>query len=174
MLWASPLAVSVAVLAHLVAFGSLHAPGGSHAPALLGILGVTLALGLVGTFAGGFFAVAPERIATEARFRYGPLLLAAGGAAAYGLIELSEGHLALSAFLTAALSSLPLAYFIAFAARYARRAARNAGVRCAVLIRGHHDAHGSAPAFLGASRCRPASSGFFPGARRGRAPPALI
>jgi hypothetical protein len=174
MLWASPLAVLVAVLAHLVAFGSQHVPGGSHAPALLGILGATLALGLVGAFAAGLFARPRPPIATDRSRRYAPLLLAAAGAAAYGLMELSEGHLALSAFLTAVLASLPLAYFVASAAHVARRAARQAGARCAALLERTPQNLGSRPALLRGRQQTSLSAAFFPGARQGRAPPALI
>jgi hypothetical protein len=173
-LWALPLTVSVAVLAHLATFGFLHAPGAGHSAVLLGALGVMLGLALLGTFAGGLVA-RTRPIATERRFGYAPLLLAAAGAATFGLIELSEGHLAFAAVLQAAIASVPIAYLVAFTARSARHAAHEAGVLCA-RIASHSDrshALSVATRVRGGRRVRFASS-LVRGTSRGRAPPLPI
>jgi hypothetical protein len=171
-LWASPLAVVVAVLVHVVIFGFAHAPGAGHAGALLGTLAATLAAALLAAFAAGFVTERPEAeppggIASAALF------LAAAGAAAFGVIELSEGHLALPALIAACLAAFPVAYIVLGAARSAAGAARGAGARLAAFA-GRRGARVSVAAtgFIGRKRRRFARATVLPGTLRGRAPPS--
>ncbi|MBD5653797.1 MAG: hypothetical protein IAI50_01295 [Candidatus Eremiobacteraeota bacterium] len=172
-LWASPLAVAVAVLAHFVTFGFGHAPGSGHAFALIGTLAATLLIGLIGSFTGGFFARAPRR--AERSGRYAPFLLAAAGAAAFGIIELSEGHVAFPAFLVAGIAALPLAFLVLSAARSAERLARTAGARSAAFVhRVRRVARVATATFLDSSRPSSARGIFARTTRQGRAPPVSL
>jgi hypothetical protein len=170
--WALPLAVTVAVLAHVAVFGFSHAPGAGHAPELLSALGTMLGLGLFGAFLGGALGAARGSITTERRLGYAPLWLAAAAAGAFALIELSEGRLALGPWLEALAAILPLATGVAFAALSADRAARRAGLGFAALARLRPR---SARAIF-ITRSGPVFALAYvawPGMRRGRAPPFL-
>jgi hypothetical protein len=172
---ASPLALLVAVVAHVSAFGFSHAPGAERAPELLGALGAALALGVAGAFTSGLLGgLRTDAEPVPARW-YAPLFLAAAGAASFGCIEFSEGHFALRTLLEAAVVSVPLAYLVAFVARATRRVLRTAGATygdyiCQALPRAGRATARIAYRF-GASVCR----SFVAGAvLRGRAPPALV
>jgi hypothetical protein len=172
VLWASPLAVSVAILAHLVTFGFAHAPGGSHATALLGVLAMSLVFGLARAFAGGLFGTAPRGSAVERSTRFAPLLLAGAGAAAFAFIEFSEGHLALPALLVAALAAVPLAALVRSTSRSADRAARRAGAHCAAFaIATRRLARLAAASYVTGDRLESVATTFVLGTLRGRAPP---
>lgn len=171
--WALPLAVSVAVLAHFVVFGTGHAPGAEHAPELLGALGAMLGLGVFGAFLGGVFGLRRPSIATEPSLRYGPLLLALAATGTFGLIELSEGHLAWRPWLEALLASLPLALAAIAIARATGRVAHGAGASLAALFDRTMPARSRAFIFLGAST-RAFAPALARSARRGRAPPQHI
>jgi hypothetical protein len=174
-LWALPLTVSVAVLAHVVAFGFAHAPGAGHSTALFGALGVLLGIALLGTFANGLLGGSPGPIATERRYGYAPLLLAAAGLATFGLIELSEGHFGFTPLLQAALAAIPLAYVLAAAARSTRRAIHEAGVLCArYASRDERRAVISNADLLRDDRRLSVIAAFVRGVSRGRAPPIPI
>jgi hypothetical protein len=166
--WGLPLAVAVAVLAHLAVFGLQHAPGGGHSAELLTALAAALGLSLAGAFFAG--ALGSKRpIATPARLGYSPLALAAAAAVAYGLIELSEGHAA-GPWPAAVATMLPLALAVAWLARAAGRAAHGAGLAFATYAA---QPRARRPAAF--TLCRagaPARSvSFASGTRRGRAPP---
>jgi hypothetical protein len=174
-LFASPLAVLVAVLAHVAAFGFSHAPGAERAPELFGTLGVALAFGLVLTFASGLLGGARASAEPATARWYGPLFLALAGAASFGCIEYSEGHFAVRTLLEAAVVSIPIAYLVAFLARATRRALRAAGAGygdfiCRALARTGR-ASARIPRDFGA---RVSRSLVVAAARRGRAPPILI
>ena len=173
-LYASPLAVLVAVFAHIVAFGFGHAPGAERSSELLGALGAALALGIFGAFASGLLGVRATR-EPDASAWYAPLFLAVAGTASFGCIEFSEGHVVLRALLEVALLSIPLAYLLTFVARSARSVVRAAGASygnfvcralsnaCLATARIARDAYPCA-----------ATSFVARGPLRGRAPPALI
>jgi hypothetical protein len=164
------LAVSVAVLAHLVVFGTSHAPGAAHAPELLGTLGALLGLGVFGAFLGGALGLRRTPIATRSQLRYEPLLLALASAGTFALIEISEGHLALGPCFKALLVCLPLAFAALAVARATHRAVRAAGVRFAALTRPRRPRR----AAIVLSRRRPPrtfATAVARGSRRGRAPP---
>jgi hypothetical protein len=169
--WALPLAVSVAVLAHLVVFGTSHAPGAAHAPELLGTLGVLLGLGVFSAFLGGAVGRGRTSIATGPQLRYGSPLLAMASAGTFALIEISEGHLALGPFLAALVACLPLAFAALGFARATHRVAYAAGVCVAGLASRRQPAR---PAIVLTRRAP--SRTFAPavarGSRRGRAPPS--
>jgi hypothetical protein len=171
-LWACPLTVSVAVLAHLAAFGGDHAPGGEHAPILFGGLALMLGAALVATFAGGLLGRALGPIATGRRCRYAPLFLAAAGAATFALIECSEGHSPFAALLRASLFCIPFAYLLALAAASARRATHDAGRSCARAVFGMRRGGGTGAAIrLDRGRRLAFAASVACGATRGRAPP---
>jgi len=170
--WALPLAVAVAVLAHVAVFGFSHAPGGGRAPELLSALGTMLGLGLFGAFLGGALGTARSSITTEHRLGYAPLWLAGAAAGAFALIEFSEGRLALGPWLEALAAILPLAFAVAFAALSAGRAVRRAGIRLTALGRLRPRDARSIFVTRRAPVCVPAYV-VSPGRRRGRAPPFL-
>lgn len=90
---AVPLALLVAVLAHVATFGFEHAPGGRHAGELFGVLGAALLLmGLAAFFRAVLFG-ASAGIAAMKRGTDETLALAAAGFGCYGLLELAEGRL---------------------------------------------------------------------------------
>jgi hypothetical protein len=173
-LCASPLAVLVAVCAHLVAFGFGHAPGAERASALLEALGAALALGVCGAFAAGLLG-ADAKHERDASVWCMPLFLAAAGTASFGCIEYSEGHFALRTLFEAALLSIPLAYFVALVARSTRSAIRGAGAACGEFVcrtRARHT--GSLARFVCDAITFSANSIVTLGSLRGRAPPAFI
>jgi hypothetical protein len=180
--WALSLSVSVAILAHLVVFGTSHAPGATHAPELLGTLGALLGLSVFGAFLGGALGLGrtgaayppmPPTIATKLQLRYGAPLLAVAAAGTFALIEISEGHLALGPWFAALVACLPLAFAALAVARATHRAAHAAGVRVAGLIGRLRPAR---PAIILSrrTRSRTFATAVARGARRGRAPPPFI
>jgi hypothetical protein len=174
-LFASPLAVVVAICAHLVALGFDHAPGAQRASELLGALGAALALGIATAFASGLVRGARAEAAPHLARWYAPLFLAAAGAASFGCIEFAEGHFALRALLEAALVSLPLAYVVAYLACAARSVLRAAGASygdsvCAASSR----ASRAIVRLAREVRACIAHSFVVRGILRGRAPPILI
>jgi hypothetical protein len=173
-LWTAPLAVSIAVLAHLAVFGLGHAPGAAYAPELLGSLGAALLLGLLGAFLGGAVGRAQPVITTERRFGYAPLLLAGAAAGTFALIELLEGHVAAAPLLLALAASLPLALGVLRLSGAARRAAHDAGHRLAVYLERAARAARPAAFLLRGPGARAFAPAVVRGSRRGRAPPALI
>jgi hypothetical protein len=166
-LWASPLAVAVAVLAHLAVFGSGHAPGADHAASLWVVLLGGLGLSVGGAFIAGAIG-SKFPIATNGRLGYAALL--AASAATFGLIEFSEGHLAGAPWLSAILVMLPLALAVSWLAGSAGRAAYSAGAAFVAVVERDRRRR---PALLILRRAavpvRAAS--FASGTRRGRAPP---
>jgi hypothetical protein len=132
---ASPLAVSVAVLDHLATFGLDHEPGEGSATELFTWLAVALACGLVGAFGAGFFGTARDARKSARPSWLETSLLAAAGSASFGFIELSEGHPFLASIAHVALVSIPVAFVVAFVARYVRGIATMAGSRCGAFVR---------------------------------------
>jgi hypothetical protein len=169
-LWATPLALAVAVLAHLAVFGSGHTPGAEHATALW----VALAAGLGSSLAGAFFAGAfgsKRPIATNAGLGYGPFALAAASAVAFGLIELSEGRLGSVPWLPVAFAILPLALAVAWAGSRAGQAAYRAGASFAGCA-GRPVRRGNPASLVLRRAAVPVRAvSFASGNRRGRAPP---
>jgi hypothetical protein len=169
-LWAAPLALAAAVLAHLAVFGSGHAPGAEHAS----LLWVALAAGLGSSLAVAFFAGlfgSKRPIATSAGLGYGPFALAAGSAVAFGLIELSEGHLGSVPWLPVAFAILPLAFAVAWAGSRAGRAAQRAGAAFAGSSGRRIRRGNPAPLVLRRAAVPVRTPSFTSGTRRGRAPP---
>jgi hypothetical protein len=166
----APLAVAVAVLAHLAVFGSGHAPGAEHAAGLLTVLLAALGLSFGATFlAGALGSVSP--ITTSCRIGYaGPLGLAALSTATFGLIEFSEGHLAAAPWFAVVLAILPLAVAVAWLSSCAGRAVYDAG---SALAEYAPQRRGRSPALFSLQRAHVPvrATSHAPGARRGRAPP---
>jgi len=127
-----PLAALVAVLAHVVTFGTAHAPGGAFASALLAALALALGLPLVATFLGLDCAAR-----TDASSWIRNACTAAGNGIAavlvFGAIEFAEGHTALP--LAALLAVLPLAALTLAGLRLTRRIAGRAGLRARAWAR---------------------------------------
>jgi hypothetical protein len=169
---AAPLAVAVALLAHLAVFGFGHAPGAEHAAGLLAALAAALGLSFGATFlAGALGFVSP--IATSRRIGYaGPLGLAALSAVTFGLIECSEGHghLASAPWPAAVLAILPIAIAVAWLAGCAGRAVYGAGNALAEYV---PQPRRRRPSFFFLQRAQVPvrAASYAPGARRGRAPP---
>jgi hypothetical protein len=167
---AAPLAVAVAVLAHLAVFGSGHAPGAEHAAGLLTVLAAALGLSFGATFlAGALGSVAP--IATSRRIGYsGPLGLVVLSAATFGLIEFSEGHLAAAPWLAILIAILPIALAVDRLSDRAERAFYDAGNALAALA---PKARSGGPSvfFLQRAHVPVRAVSYAPGSRRGRAPP---
>jgi hypothetical protein len=173
-LFASPLAVLVAVFAHLAAFGFSHAPGAQRAPEFLGALGAALALGVGCAFASGLLGVRATAEPVAGRW-YAPLFLAAAGAASFGCIEYSEGHFLVRTLFEAAFVSIPLAYLVAFIALATHRALCAAGATYGDFICRALPRAGRATARIArASHASFTRSFVAGGTLRGRAPPTLI
>jgi hypothetical protein len=169
-LWASPLAVAVAVLAHVVVFGAGHAPGAEHASGLLGFLAAALGLALGATFLAGALGVA-NPIATGRRFGYSaPLALTGLSAVTFGLIELSEGHPAAATWLAAILVMLPIALAVTWLAERTTRAVYGAGIAFASFALAPRR-RGPATSLLLRAYVPVRAVSIARGARRGRAPP---
>lgn len=135
--WAGlPLAVLVAVLAHVAGFGSSHAPGNGHATGLLVALGLALALLVASVF---LLAAAGGSGAARSVARPGSpanvLGLATLGAAVLLAIEIAEGHAALAGSLPALAALLPIAALVALVARHAHCSLDAAGARCRAGLR---------------------------------------
>ena len=129
---AVPLAVLVAVLAHVAGFGTEHVAGGAYAGTLLTTLGAALGA----AFAAGFLdaAIRPGiRIATWSRDRYLAHTLLGGGLLAYTAIEVLEGHANLGGSLRASLALVPSAAIVAWIARFAADLCNRAGTALAAL-----------------------------------------
>ena len=171
---ASPSAVLVAVLAHFVAFGSSHAPGDGRAVEILGGLGATLGVGVLFAFLSGVFAGRISRLGERASI-FAPLVLAVAGVAAFGVIEISEGHAAVASLFEAACAAVPLAYVVAWLTRAIASIAGSAGVAAGSFIR--RGSRGLATCVAVATRDLRACARYGLVARnnlRGRAPPLFI
>jgi hypothetical protein len=166
----APLAVAVAVLAHVAVFGHGHAPGADHAAALLTVLAAALALWLGATFFAGALGFAAP-IATSGCIGYrGPLALAALSAATFGLIEFSEGHLAAAPWLHVVFAILPIALVVAWLSARAGRAVYDAGNALAGSV--SRPRRGKPTVFfLQRAQVPVRAASYAPGARHGRAPP---
>jgi hypothetical protein len=174
-LCASPLAILVAVLAHVVAFGFSHAPGAERAPELLGMLGSALVLGAAVAFASGLVGGVRASAESGAARWYAPLFLAAAGAAGFACIECSEGHFLVRTLLEATIVSIPLAYLVAFVARATRGALQAAGATYGDYIcRAHGRANRATTRIARDFTTSISRSLVTRGTLRGRAPPALI
>jgi hypothetical protein len=172
---ASPLALLVAVFAHISAFGFSHAAGAQRAPELLGTLGAALALGVVAAFASGLLRGAHARAERGATRWYAPLALAAAGVASFGCIEFSEGHFAIRALLEAAVVSIPFAYVVASIARATRSVLRAAGATYGDFICRALPRAARATARIARDFGTSVPRWFVAGAGlQGRAPPALV
>ncbi|GAC1548378.1 MAG: hypothetical protein NVS3B16_21250 [Vulcanimicrobiaceae bacterium] len=171
LLVAVPLAVLVAVLAHVAGFGFAHAPGGDHASALFELLAGSLAALLAGAVYRGSVASTPTPIATKHAGRKGAVALAVLAAGALAAIELAEGHsLFGSAGLLPLLALIPLAVAVRSAARCASGLAARAGGQLAVYLR--RVPGGSGAGFARRCRCRIRPYGStVRRVTRGRAPP---
>lgn len=134
-LWAGvPLAVLVAVLTHVVAFGTGHAAGGTYAFALLGLLAAALAL----RFGAGFLSAAVARrsaFATEHELGKSALALASVASLIFAGLEIAEGHDTLAAGVLPALALLPIALGVLVLARQLDRVASRAGSLAATYLR---------------------------------------
>jgi len=172
------LSALVGVLVHLAAFGLEHAPGRSHAPALLAAVLAGLGLAALVTFIGAALArVAGGRLrpASAIATRLAPIYtvfgLASAGFGAFALIELAEGHLSLGGALRALAVALPVASLVLFAASHCGRAIEQAGDAFARFARRPQVAR------ITIGR-RTRALAFAPvrarGTRRGRAPPGLL
>lgn len=169
---ALPLALSVAVVAHVAGFGADHVPGGGHAAVLLFGLFAALAALAGWTFGAGYFG-RPSRpsIATSATDGYLWATLTAGGALAFLAMEAIEGHLALApGSLAALLALVPSALLVAICSRRLEASALRAGYDsarvCEALPRlsSSRAARGPVLAFS-------ATSTYVARTTRGRAPP---
>ncbi len=175
-----PLAVFVAVLAHVAGFGRDHAPGTGHAIdlfAMLAVAFVTLASAIV---VRAFAAVRDGRhVAHRSDARslgwHATRIagLAALAAIAFAAIEACEGNANIGGSLRAIAALLPLATLIALLSRRAHRSLHALGSRIGVAY-GVRAARGIA----GSSRHRRlarvvARSTVRAGRRHGRAPPRI-
>ncbi len=169
---AVPLAVLVAVLAHVVGFGAEHAPGAAHAAGLLTTLGVALGLAALVTLFAAALRADRRDGASPQQDRWLPLFLALGGAVAYGAIELAEGHTPLGGGAGALVSLVPAAALVSGLARLASRMLRLSGMALAALVPASSR---RLPRFAPAPARRPDPAGTThgPGAHFGRAPPTL-
>ncbi len=176
-----PLAVLVAVLAHVAGFGRDHAPGAAHAIDLLAALGVALA-----TLAGAVLIRAftttvrdgrPVARAVHSRSlgwyatRVGGLVALA--AIAFLAIEAFEGNIAIDGSLRAIAALLPLAILVVFLSRRADGSLRALGARLGLALgiriardNGARSHHRQLTRVIAQSAVRA-------GARRGRAPPRI-
>lgn len=168
-LWAGlPLAVLVALLAHVAGFGFAHVPGGGHVASLLVTLAVALAALALAAFARAVFT--RRSIATTTDVRKSAAWLAFLGAVAFAAIELAEGHGIFDAGLRPLLTTLPLALVVALFARGADRALARVAARIATYLRRERARTGSD--YLGRTRARIATVAHdVRRATCGRAPP---
>lgn len=140
-----PLVLLVALAAHWAGFGTSHAMGGTHGNELLAA--VLAGLGLLAGLAILRVALAARKrlttgeatslleAALPAAGRIGPqtLVLAVGGALAYGAAEALEGHTIAGS--PAALLALPLAAFVlVLAVRAVTRLLAGVGLALAALV----------------------------------------
>lgn len=169
-LWVGfPLAVLVAVLAHVTAFGSDHAAGGAYATALSGILAGALTLRLGVAFARSARSVRGT-FATRYDLGKSALLLAIFAALAFAGIELSEGHAIFGAGLVPLVALLPIAFLVLVVARRVDRFAARVGSLAAVYLR--RPTRRVVAAFVRRSRSRAGAAAVHDRrVARGRAPP---
>ncbi|GAC1490802.1 MAG: hypothetical protein NVS1B2_01190 [Vulcanimicrobiaceae bacterium] len=173
-----PLAVFVAVLAHVAGFGSTHAPGSQHAIELLVALAVALA-----ALAGGIVVRAALAAAGHRRVAHVPPsplghrlasagVLAAFAALAFAAIEASEGNVIVDGSVRALVALLPIATLVTLLAPRARRALHAIGTRVAVALVAHVRRDGARFAARRLVRAI-ARSADRRGTRLGRAPPHI-
>jgi hypothetical protein len=165
------LAGLVGVLAHVAASGFEHAPGRGGAAELLSTVAAGLALAAALTFLRAALGRPLSSIATRRRSGYEVPGLAAGGFAAYALIELAEGHLSLGGMLRAVLAVLPISVAVLALAGRLDAAAARAGTALAALI--SETAQGAAVVMLRPAQVPAGRRTAVCGRRLGRAPPIL-
>ena len=129
-----PLAVLVAVLAHLAGFGADHAPGAAHAHGLLASLAAGLALSALATLLLG--ALRPHRRDRTPwqQERWLPMLLAGGGALAYASIEAVEGRFWSHGTVRSLVAIVPVAVVVWRLARCAATMLRSSGAALAAIV----------------------------------------
>jgi hypothetical protein len=181
LLVAAPLALLVAYAGHAAGFGTTHALGGAHGPALLAGLVVALALSALVPVLWLAFGKTPRSLAEVIRGLASSLpasgnlpamaaLLAALGGIAFACIELTEGRAPAP---TWALAALPLAALaVAALARFALSWLARLGLYIATLGERLPERL-SPPTFLAPPAFAPVSASLARGSRRGRAPPRL-
>jgi hypothetical protein len=132
---AAPLAVSVAVLAHVIVLGFSHEPGGGRSAELFSSLCLALAFGVAGSFGSGFFAVDAPRAKNARPSIAATFLLAAAGTAIFGGIECTEGNSIFGSMLAVAIVSIPIAFVVLAIATAVRRVATAAGFHYGAFVR---------------------------------------
>ena len=170
---AVPLAFLVAILAHLAGFGADHAPGAAHAHGLLLGLAATLGLLALATIFAGALRLERRDKGTSPQAPWLPIVLAAGGFAAFGAIELVEGHAPFGGGLRALAAIGPAAVLVAKISRIAARMLRRTGAALAALAPPHSL---PLPRFAATRLLRMAASRSADarGSARGRAPPIPV
>ena len=166
LLVGGPLAVLVAVLAHVVGFGFAHAPGTAHALDLAVALGSALAtLGSATVLWGSARENelrARSTIASVAE-------LSAFAALAFVAIEALEGNVALGGSLRAFAALVPIAMLVAWLAPRADTKLREFGISLRASLQRYRD--DIALCFARASTRLLATSQTTSSRCRGRAPP---
>lgn len=134
-LWAGfPLAVLVAVLTHVAAFGTGHAAGGTYALALAGILAAAFALRFGARFVSSACA-ARDALGTKRDLGKSAFALAGVAMLAFAGLELLEGHDVWGAGVVPALVLLPIALGVLVLVRGLDRLATRAGALAARYLR---------------------------------------
>ena len=182
-LWAGgPLALFVAILAHVAGFGRAHAPGAEHAGELLVVLAIALAVLAAAVLlrslaramgARNRAAGSPTTMPSTPRALAGYVAaLAALAGLAFAALEFVEGHLVTSGSLRSALALLPVAAIVAVIANRAGRTLDDIGSRigAALAACAHDIVTAFAPRAVVRLRIGVARRG---GALRGRAPPRI-
>jgi hypothetical protein len=178
LLAGGPLAVLVAVLAHVAGFGFTHAPGTTHALDLAVALGSALAT-LVGVVVLRGFArgrgpraqIVPVTLVRPWSTRFASVAELTGFAAlAFVAIEALEGNLAFGGSLRAIIALVPIAMLVAWLAPHAGTTLREIGIslRAPLQTRGRDNV---APTSAHPSARVVATSHTAIARRRGRAPP---
>lgn len=167
-----PLAVLVAVLAHVAGFGFAHAPGTTHALDLVVALGSALAtLGSIVVLRSFARGRGPHPQSVPMHARLGSISeLIAFAALAFVAIEALEGNLAFGGSLRAIVALVPFAMLVDWLAPHAGTTLSDIGIalRDSLQTRGRYRI---APASAYTSVRVVATSQAASARRRGRAPP---
>lgn len=174
-LWVGlPLAVLVALIAHLAGFGSTHLPGNDHASVLFGAVGLTLAAFLAAAFLRPLRSAARLSLATARPNGKAVLALAGVAALAFAAIELAEGRGVFSSTVLPLLALVPIAVIVGSLARRAESLAERAGARVAVYFRRSQDRFSHLVLGTRARAATHPTSVVVRRATRGRAPPRFV
>lgn len=129
-----PLAIFIAVLAHVAGFGFSHAAGGAYALGLFGAFVVGLLLRIGSAFAGPARMPSRDPVAGFSGVP-GMLGLASVAGCAFAAIEFVEGHEIVAAGLVPVFALIPLTWLVRVLVRRLETAADTAGVRALTYLK---------------------------------------